>query len=86
VGLLLVAALMVVPVAAGSKVAHSFRATLGWAVVVGALSAWAGLAIASWHGDLVPGGTIVLAAIGVFIVFAAVGTRTAARHRPRSAT
>jgi zinc transport system permease protein len=85
VGLLLVAALMVVPVAAGSKVAHSFRATLGWAVVVGALSAWAGLAVASWHGDLVPGGTIVLAAIAVFIVFAAVGTRTAARHRPRSA-
>ena len=86
VGLLLVAALMVVPVAAGSKVAHSFRATLAWAVVVGALSAWAGLAVASWHGDLVPGGTIVLAAIAVFIVFAAVGTRTAARHRPRSAT
>ena len=41
--LLLVAALMVVPVAAGSKVAHSFAATLRWSVVIGAGAAWAGL-------------------------------------------
>ena len=47
VGLLLVAALMVVPVAAGSKVAHSFRATLAWAVGVGATSAWIGLLVAA---------------------------------------
>jgi zinc transport system permease protein len=83
VGLLLVAALMVVPVAAGSKVAHSFRATLGWAVAVGAAAAWAGLLVAAWHGELVPGGTIVLAAIALFIGFAAVGRRTAVRHVPR---
>jgi len=83
VGLLLVAALMVVPVAAGSKVAHSFRATLGWAVGVGAASAWVGLVVAAWHGDLVPGGTIVLAAIAAFVVFAVVGRRTAVGHRPR---
>jgi zinc transport system permease protein len=83
VGLLLVAALMVVPVAAGSKVAHSFRATLGWAVGVGAVSAWIGLVVAAWHGDLVPGGTIVLAAIAGFVGFAVVGRRTAVGHRPR---
>ena len=83
VGLLLVAALMVVPVAAGSKVAHSFRATMGWAVLVGAAAAWAGLLAAAWHGELVPGGTIVLAAIALFIGFAAVGRRTAVRHVPR---
>ena len=83
VGLLLVAALMVVPVAAGSKVAHSFRTTLGWAVLVGGLSAWLGLLIAAWHGELVPGGTIVLASIAMFIAFAAVGRRTAVRHVPR---
>jgi zinc transport system permease protein len=83
VGLLLVAALMVVPVAAGSKVAHSFRATLGWAVAVGALSAWLGLGVAAWHGELIPGGTIVLTAIAVFVVFAAAGRRTAVAHRPR---
>jgi zinc transport system permease protein len=84
VGLLLVAALMVVPVAAGSKVAHSFRATLGWAVGVGLLSAWVGLAIAAWQGELIPGGTIVLTAIAVFIAFAVVGRRTAVGHRPRT--
>ena len=83
VGLLLVAALMVVPVAAGSKVAHSFKATLRWAVLVGAAAAWTGLLVAAWHGELVPGGTIVLAAIGLFIGFAVVGRRTAVRHVPR---
>lgn len=83
VGLLLVAALMVVPVAAGSKVAHSFRATLGWAVGVGAASAWVGLSVAAWHGDLVPGGTIVLTSIAAFVGFAIVGRRTAVGHRPR---
>jgi zinc transport system permease protein len=85
VGLLLIAALMVVPVAAGSKVAHSFRATVGWAVLVGAASAWAGLAIAAWQGELVPGATIVLTAIGAFLGFTVVGRRTAAGHRPRKA-
>jgi zinc transport system permease protein len=83
VGLLLVAALMVVPVAAGAKVAHSFRTTLGWAVLVGGVSAWVGLLAAAWHGQLVPGGTIVLVSIALFIGFAVVGRRTAVRHVPR---
>jgi zinc transport system permease protein len=86
VGLLLVAALMVVPVAAGSKVAHSFRATLGWAVTVGAVSAWVGLFAAAAHGELVPGGTIVLASIGAFVIFALIGRRTAVAHRPRKSS
>jgi ABC-type Mn2+/Zn2+ transport system permease subunit len=64
-------------------VAHSFRATLGWAVWVGAASAWVGLLMAAWHGDLVPGGTIVLTAIAAFVGFAVVGRRTAVGHRPR---
>ncbi|MGH2711797.1 MAG: metal ABC transporter permease [Actinomycetota bacterium] len=83
VGLLLVAALMIVPVAAGSKVAHSFRATLGWAVAVGAASAWIGLFAAAAQGELAPGGTIVLASIAAFVVFATAGRRTAVAHRPR---
>jgi len=83
VGLLLVAALMIVPVAAGSKVAHSFRATLGWAVVVGGASAVLGLFIAAAHGELVPGGTIVLTSIVAFVIFAAIGRRAAVAHRPR---
>jgi zinc transport system permease protein len=83
VGLLLVAALMVVPVAAGSKVAHSFGATVRWSMVVGAVAAWSGLSVAAWHGELVPAGTIVLTAIAVFIAFAMVGRRAAVAHRPR---
>jgi ABC-type Mn2+/Zn2+ transport system permease subunit len=74
---------MVVPVAAGSKVAHSFRATLGWAVAVGGISAWIGLMIAAAQGELAPGGTIVLTSIGAFVLFAAIGRRTAVAHRPR---
>ena len=83
VGLLLVAALMVVPVAAGARVSHSFRATMLWGVAVGALSAVGGLTAAAWHGELVPGGTIVLCAISLFLVFAVLGTRASRHHRPR---
>ena len=82
VGLLLVAALMVVPVAAGSKVAHSFAATLRWSMLIGAAAAWVGLSLAAWHGELVPAATIVLMAVVAFIAFAAVGRRAAAAHRP----
>lgn len=85
VGLLLVAALMVVPVAAGARVSHSFRASLLWAVAVGALSAVAGLLVATAHGELVPGGTIVLSSIGIFIVFTLLGARASRRHLPGSA-
>jgi ABC-type Mn2+/Zn2+ transport system permease subunit len=52
-------------------------------VLVGALSAWTGLVVAAWHGELIPGGTIVLTAIAAFLAFAAVGRRTAVRHVPR---
>jgi zinc transport system permease protein len=85
VGLLLVAALMVVPVAAGARVAHSFRASLLWAVAVGALSAVTGLVVASIHGELVPGGTIVLSSIGIFLVFTLLGAQTSRRHLPGKA-
>jgi zinc transport system permease protein len=82
VGLLLIAALMVVPVAAGARVSHSFRASLLWAVGVGAISTTAGLTIAAVHGELVPGGTIVLTAIGLFLVFTLLGARASRRHLP----
>jgi zinc transport system permease protein len=82
VGLLLVAALMVVPVAAGARVSHSFRASLLWAVAVGAISVVAGLTVASVQGELVPGGTIVLSSIGIFVVFTLLGARASRRHMP----
>jgi zinc transport system permease protein len=69
VGVLLVAALMVLPVGTAQRVAHSFRSTLLLAAAAGAASAVVGLAAArQW--SLAPGGTIVLVAAGLFLVTA----------------
>ncbi|HEX4904721.1 MAG TPA: metal ABC transporter permease, partial [Acidimicrobiales bacterium] len=77
VGILLVAALMVVPVAAGQVLARSQKGILAWSVGVGMASVVAGLAVAR-AGGLAPGGTIVLVAVAVFGVVAA-GERVLAR-------
>jgi zinc transport system permease protein len=75
VGVLLVAALMVLPVATSRLVARSFRATLLGAVVVGMVSVVVGLTAArAWA--LAPGGSIVLAVTALFTVTAAIGTIT----------
>ncbi len=66
VGVLLVAALMVLPVGAAQRLARSFRATLVWASAFGALSAVVGL-VAARHWALAPGGTIVLVAVAAFL-------------------
>ena len=65
VGLLLVSALMVVPVAAAQQVARSFRATLLGAVAIGVAVSVGGL-LAAYYADVAPGAAIVLTAIGVF--------------------
>ncbi len=67
VGVLLVAALMVLPVGTAQRIATSFRATLGWAVVVGVGSVVGGLVLARLAG-LAPGATIVLLAAASFVV------------------
>jgi zinc transport system permease protein len=72
VGLLLISALMIVPVATAQLVARSFRATTVLAIAVGIAVALAGVST-SFYTDTPSGGTIVLFAIGVFLV-AAVGT------------
>ena len=78
VGVLLVAALMVLPVGAAQRLGRSFVQTLVAASAVGALSAVVGLALArAW--SLAPGGTIVLVAAAAFVVTSA---WTAARPRP----
>lgn len=69
VGVLLVAALMVLPVGAAQRLARSFGATLRWAVAVGVGSVVVGLAVARAAG-LAPGGTIVLVASGAFALTA----------------
>ncbi len=71
VGILLIAALMVLPVASAQLLARSFTGTLRAAAGIGALSAAAGLLIGRAF-DLAPGGAIVLVAATVFTVVAAV--------------
>jgi zinc transport system permease protein len=66
VGLLLVSALMVVPVAAAQQVTRGFRATVGLAMVVGVVAAVGGLWV-SVDADIAPGPTIVLLAMAVFL-------------------
>jgi len=70
VGILLIAALMVLPVIAANRVAWSLASTLGLAMAIGLASALAGLTIA-YYADLPPGGTIVLVAAGAFLVCSA---------------
>lgn len=71
VGILLIAALMVLPVASAQLLARSFRGTLTWAVGVGVGSVVAGL-VASWYLNIAPSGAIVLAAALVFAVVSVV--------------
>ncbi|MEO6125941.1 MAG: metal ABC transporter permease [Ilumatobacteraceae bacterium] len=71
VGVLLVSALMVVPVATAQLVARSFRQTFAIGLVVGVIVSVAGVVV-SFYADTPPGGSIVLLAIGVFaLVFIA---------------
>jgi len=65
VGILLVAALMVLPVASGQLLARSQRGILAWSVAIGVVSAVAGL-VAARRWGLQPGGTIVLVALGFY--------------------
>lgn len=70
VGILLVAALLVLPVASGQILARSFRGVLGWAVLVGLASVVIGL-VAARLWALQAGATIVLVAAAVFALLAA---------------
>jgi zinc transport system permease protein len=67
VGILLIAALMVLPVIAAQRLAWSLRSTMGVSILFGLFSVLVGLTV-SYYADLPPGGTIVLTATGVFLV------------------
>jgi zinc transport system permease protein len=83
VGILLIAALMVLPVASGQLLARSFGGTLRWSVAIGVVSVVVGLAAARIWG-LAPGGTIVLIAAAIFAVIAIVKRGAVPRLRPES--
>ena len=87
VGLLLVSALMVVPVAAAQQLTRSFRTTLLGAMAVGTLASVGGLlvsAFASFEARVAPGPTIVLLALVGFAVTWPLGAALRARRRMRA--
>jgi zinc transport system permease protein len=67
VGGLLIGALTVIPVAAAAQLATSFRQTLIYAVGFGLSAVVIGLFV-SFYAGLAAGGTIVLAALGIFLL------------------
>jgi zinc transport system permease protein len=70
-GVILVAAMLVVPVAAASEIACSFRETLALSIIFGELSVIGGFAIAI-GGGLPAGSSIVVAAICLYLLTIAV--------------
>jgi zinc transport system permease protein len=80
VGLLLVSALMVVPVAAAQQVTRGFRATMGVAMVIGLGAAAAGVATSA-EIDTAPGATTVLLALAAFVAISVGGAAARALRR-----
>lgn len=86
VGLLLVSAMLVLPVAAVQPLTRSFKGTMLASLALGVVVSVGGL-IAAYYADVAPGATIVLSAIVAFIVASVVGRnggRAAARGRSLS--
>jgi len=81
VGVLLVSAIMIVPVAVAQLLTRSFRATMALAMGMGAAACVTGLAIA-YYRPLSPGATIVLLAVGIYVLAAAVTPLLGKRRRP----
>jgi zinc transport system permease protein len=72
VGLLLVSALLVIPVATAQQFSRGFRSTMLAAMVAGLLASVAGV-VTSWYADVPPGSSIVLIALLGFTVTAPIG-------------
>lgn len=82
VGLLLISALMVVPVATAQLLASSFRTTMLLAMAVGVTCAVGGVT-ASYYANTPSGGSIVLSTIAVFAAAAVVSAVIKAVRRLR---
>lgn len=82
VGLLLVSAMMVIPVACALQTARSFAGTVLQSIVYGLLAVIIGLT-ASYYGNLAPGGTIVITGTLLFLLSSALGRCSRAPgHKP----
>ncbi|MGC4791909.1 metal ABC transporter permease [Micromonospora sp. DT178] len=72
VGVLLISALMVVPVATAQQVTRGFRSTMAAAMALGLFAAGSGVYVAA-NADTAPGASVVLMAIASFGVVAVLG-------------
>jgi zinc transport system permease protein len=80
VGLLLVSALMVVPVAAAQQVTRGFGTTMRLAMLIGLGAAGAGVAVSA-EIDTAPGATTVILALAAFVVISLGGATARALRR-----
>ncbi|MDR1766845.1 MAG: metal ABC transporter permease [Propionibacteriaceae bacterium] len=84
VGLLMVSALMIVPVATANNLARGFSRALGLAMGLGVASAAAGV-VGSYYLNAPPGSLIVVVAIAIFVVTLPVAGRLRrARKLPKT--
>ena len=79
VGLLLVSAMMVIPVACALQTAQSFRGTIMQSMAYGLVTVFLGLTI-SYYMNLAPGGTIVLTGTLLFLLSCLAGSRRKAKQ------
>jgi zinc transport system permease protein len=82
VGLLLVSALMIIPVATSQQFARSFRSTMVMAMVGGLVASLGGVVISAFL-NLPPGATIVLVALAGFVATSPIGVLLDRRRRAR---
>jgi zinc transport system permease protein len=80
VGLLLVSALMVVPVATSQQLARSFKVTMVMAMLIGWVASIGGI-LTSFYVNVAPGATIVLLALAGFVAAWPVGELVRRRRR-----
>ncbi|MEV0201116.1 metal ABC transporter permease [Nonomuraea sp. NPDC050691] len=73
VGLLLVSALMVIPVATSQQLTRGFRSTMALAMTIGVVVAVGGLMASTLSSRVPPGAAIVLLALGGFVLALGVG-------------
>ncbi|MEU6077791.1 metal ABC transporter permease [Micromonospora sp. NPDC047074] len=85
VGVLLISALMVVPVATAQQVTRGFRSTMAAAMALGLFAAGSGVWVAA-NADTAPGASVVLMAIASFGVVAVLGAVWRAVRRRRTPT
>ena len=80
-GVILVAAMLVVPVAAAAQLARGFKSALLASVVLAELAVLVGITL-SYQYETTAGGTIVLVAVGVYVLAVLTGKLRTRRERP----